>query len=208
LRRVHMSATTSSLPVPGFLSMATFHRLTVDQYHQMIANGILTEEDPVELLEGYLVTKMPGSPEHDFTLNALANRLNRSVPVTFTVRGLSAATIQESEPEPDLVVARGDESLYRHRHPAPADTSLVIEVSASSLLRDRTDKARIYSRAAIPVYWVVNVIDKVIEVYTQLSGQVPAPAYGKRDDYSIGTAVPVILDGQTVGTIAVAEVMS
>lgn len=199
---------TSSPPVPGFLSMATFHRLTVDQYHQMIANGILSEEDPVELLEGYLVTKMPWSPEHDFAIRVLDNRLHRFVPDTYTISGQCATTLQESEPEPDFTVARGDESLYRHRHPAPADTALVIEVSASSLLRDRTDKARIYSRAAIPVYWVVNVIDKVIEVYTQPSGQTAAPTYDQREDYPIGTTVPVVLDGQTVGTIAVDEVMS
>jgi Uma2 family endonuclease len=188
--------------------MASFHRLTVDQYHQMIANGILTEEDPVELLEGYLVTKMPRSPEHDFALSTVAEELGRLIPRTFTLRGQCAATIQESEPEPDVVVARGDRGLYRHKHPGPADTALVIEVSASSLHRDRTDKARIYARAGIPVYWVVNVIDKVIEVYTQPSGPTAAPAYAQRDTFAVGSAVPAVLDGNTVGTIAVAEVMS
>ena len=199
---------TSSPPVPGFLSMATFHRLTVDQYHQMIANGILSEEDPVELLEGYLVTKMPQSPEHAYSVQALTEELPRLLPRTYTLRGQSSATIQESEPEPDLVIARGSRTLYSHRHPGPDDTVLVIEVASSSLLRDRTDKSRIYARGGISVYWVVNVIDKVIEVYTQPSGQVPAPAYGKRDDYPVGTSVPVVLDGQIVGTIAVADVMS
>ena len=203
-----MSTTTpASPPVPGFLSMATFHRLTVDQYHQMISAGILTEEDPVELLEGYLVTKMPRSHEHDYALRALDKRLQRLIPDTFTVGDQCAATIQESEPEPDFTVARGDESLYRHKHPGPADTVLVIEVSASSLHRDRTDKARIYARAGIPVYWVVNVVDKVIEVYTQPSGATAAPAYAKCDTFAVGTAVPVVLDGNTVGAIPVAEVM-
>jgi Uma2 family endonuclease len=188
--------------------MATFHRITVDQYHQMIAAGILTEDDPVELLEGYLVTKMPRTPEHDFAIRALGKRLARLVPDTFTLSNQCAATIQESEPEPDFTVARGDESLYRHRHPGPADTALVIEVSASSLYHDRTDKARIYARAGIPVYWVVNVVDKVIEVYTQPSGPTAAPAYAKRDDYAVGTSVPVVLDGNSVGTVAVSDVMS
>ncbi|MBA4068182.1 MAG: Uma2 family endonuclease [Isosphaera sp.] len=197
----------ASPPVPGFVPQSTFHRLTVDQYHDMIRNGILTEDDPVELLEGYLVTKMPRSPEHDYAVSALPDELIRLVPRTFTVRGQCAATIQESEPEPDVVVARGDRTLYRHRHPGPADTALVVEVSASSLQHDRTDKARIYARAGIPVYWVVNVIDKLIEVYTQPSGPSDAPAYADRQDYPIGTAVPVVLDGATVGTIPVAEVM-
>jgi Uma2 family endonuclease len=84
----------------------------------------------------------------------------------------------------------------------------VVEVSTSSLHHDRTDKARIYARASIPVYWIVNVIDKVVEVYTQPSGPGDTPAYAKRDLCPIGTSVSVVLDGNTVGTIAVAEVMS
>ena len=84
-----MSTSTPASPhVPGFISQATFHRLSVDQYHQMIQQGILTEDDPVELLEGYLVTKTPRSPEHDFALSAISSRLYRLVPATFTVRAM------------------------------------------------------------------------------------------------------------------------
>jgi Uma2 family endonuclease len=201
-------STTTSPPVPGFLAHATFHRLTVEQYHQMIANGILGEDDPVELLEGYMVTKMPRGPEHDCALSTLHDLMCRTVPAGFAVRGQCAATIQESEPEPDLVVARGDRALFRHRHPGPADTALVIEVSASSLSRDRNDKARIYARAGIPVYWVVNVVDKQIEVFTQPSGPCDTPAYAAREVFAVGTLVPVVLDGNTVGTIAVSDVMN
>ncbi|MCE9561478.1 MAG: Uma2 family endonuclease [Planctomycetes bacterium] len=198
----------ASPPIPGFLSRSTFHRLTVAQYHQMIENHILPEEEPVELIEGYLVTKMPRTPQHDYALTALGEELPRLLPRTFTIRGQCAATIQDSEPEPDFVIARGTRTLYQSRHPGPSDTALVIEVSASSLYYDRTDKARVYARAGIPVYWVVNVIDKVIEVFTQPSGPGDSPAYAQRDEYPVGTAVPVVLDGNTVGTIPVVEVMS
>jgi Uma2 family endonuclease len=173
----------------------------------MIENGILGEDDPVELIEGYMVTKMPRSPEHDYALSTVHDLVARVVPSGYTVRGQCAATMQESEPEPDLVVARGDRTLYRRRHPAPADTALVIEVSASSLAYDRTDKARVYARAGIPAYWVVNVIDKLIEVSTQPSGPRDAPAYAKQDVFAAGSSVPVVLDGNTVGTIAVNDVM-
>jgi Uma2 family endonuclease len=202
-----MSATqTTSPPVPGFIAHATFHRLTVEQYHRMIAEGILGEDDPVELLEGYMVTKMPRSPEHDSALSAVHDEMRRLLPPGFTTRGQCAATIQESEPEPDLVVARGARTLYVHRHPGPADTALVVEVSSSSLGRDRTDKARIYARAGIPVYWVVNVVDKQIEVFTEPSGPADAPAYARQEVFAGGTSVPVVLDGNTVGAIAVADV--
>src|SRR5688572_19399875 len=130
-RRLRMSTTTpASPPVPGFVGQATFHRLTVDQYHEMIRTGILSEEDPVELLEGYLVTKMPRSQEHDYALRALDKRLQRLIPDTYTVSDQCAATIQESEPEPDVVIARGNETTFRNRHIAAADTALVVEVSA------------------------------------------------------------------------------
>lgn len=202
-----MSTTTTSPPVPGFLSNATFHRLTVAKYHQMIERGVLGEDDPVELIEGYMVLKMPRGLEHDFALSAVTTRMHRLVPAALAVRGQCAATIQDSEPEPDLVVARGDETLFRHRHPGPDDTALVVEVSASSLHYDRGDKARVYARAGIPVYWVVNVIDKQIEVFTQPSGPGDAPAYAQRNVFAVGSSVPVVLDGNTVGTIAVADVM-
>lgn len=99
------TAPATSPPVPDFLSHATFYRLTVEQYHQMIANGILGEEDPVELLEGYVVTKMPRSPEHDrddrgrrgdgltSTTQLLAVRFSRRILVNrsfFPLAGLSS----------------------------------------------------------------------------------------------------------------------
>ncbi len=80
-------------------------------------------------------------------------------------------------------------------------------MSDSSLLIDRHDKGGIYARHGIPVYWVVNVVDKIIEVYTQPAGAGDAAAYAQRDDYPVGTAVPVVLDGTAVGTVVVSEVM-
>jgi Uma2 family endonuclease len=104
-------------------------------------------------------------------------------------------------------VIRGPRARNRGHHPFAADVGLVIEVSGSSLPIDRGDKARIYARAGIPVYWVVNVVDKIVEVFTQPSGPTDAPAYAQRDDYPVGTAVPVVLDGNTVGSIPVADIM-
>ena len=202
-----MPATATRKRVPRFLGSASFRKFTLAEYHKMIEIGVLIDGEPYELLEGYLLLKMPRSPEHDFTISAISDQLYQFVPRTFSIRGQCAATIQESEPEPDLVIARGNVATYRHRHPGPTDTALVIEASASSLDRDRTDKAFIYAHASIPIYWVVNVIDRVIEVYTLPSGPSETAAYAHREDYPVGTAVPVVLDGVTVGTIPVADVM-
>jgi Uma2 family endonuclease len=209
-----MSAPATAAPAarPYYMSQVGFRKFTLDEYHRMIENGVLTDGEPYELLEGNLVLKMSRGNAHDSALQALAEQFYRVVfagPAGWSVRGQSAVTLPPdgSEPEPDLAVVRGNATTYRDHHPGPGEIGLLVEVADSSLLVDRHDKGRIYARAGVPVYWVVNVVDKVIEVYTQPSGPTAAPAYARRDDYPPGTAVPVVLDGATVGTVAVAEVV-
>ena len=83
----------------------------------------------------------------------------------------------------------------------------MIEVSDSSLARDRKDKHLLYAHDGIPVYWVVNVVDRRIELYTDPQPDADPPAYATRTDYHPGDAVPVVLDGRTVGTLAVADLL-
>jgi len=138
----------------------------------------------------------------------LGDMLRKLEPDGWHLAMVCAITMDDSEPEPDIAIVRGGGTEYRDRHPGPGDTALLVEVSATSLTRDRVGKARIYARAGVPVYWVVNVDDKVIEVYTRPSGPGDAPAFAARDEYPVGTSVPVVLDGVTVGTVAVADVMA
>jgi Uma2 family endonuclease len=84
---------------------------------------------------------------------------------------------------------------------------MIAEIANTSLDFDRLDKGRIYARAAIPVYWIVNLPDRVVEVYSAPSGPTPLPTYGRKDEYRSGDAVPVALDGQVVGTIPVADLL-
>jgi Uma2 family endonuclease len=99
-------------------------------------------------------------------------------------------------------------NTYRNHHPGPADTALIIEVSASSLLRDRNDKGRIYARAGIPVYWIVNVVDRIVEVHTEPSGEGELPRYAKQEEFSIGSSFPIMLDGIAYGMIVVQDLMA
>jgi Uma2 family endonuclease len=93
------------------------------------------------------------------------------------------------------------------RHPAPQDTGLVVEVSDSTLQDDRTLKARLYARSAIPVYWIINLIAGQVEVYTDPTGPDPSPAYRQRQDYSAADAVPLVLDGVEVARIPVRDLL-
>lgn len=203
-----MTTATASKSVDlDLLAMSTFHRLTVAQYHQMIANGILPEGEPIELIEGYLVEKMSRGTPHDNAMDFFDERLPPLVPAGWFARSQRAITLDDSEPEPDYAIVRGPRGRYANNHPVPEDIGLLIEVSGSSLRLDRTHKARMYARAGIPVYWIVNVEDKQIEVLTHPSGPGDAPAYARREVFAAGTAAPVVLDGVTVGTVAVTDIM-
>ena len=194
-------------PPPSFAMYTAFRRFSVDEYHKMIEAGILNDEDKVELLEGYVVEKMPRNPAHDVAIQRLDKRFHRMVPSGWEVRVQSAIHLTDSEPEPDVALARGDDFTFATRHPEAGELGATIEVADSSLARDRQDKGRIYTGAGIPVYWVVNLVDQQIEVYTSPSGAGTTAAYGQRQDYRRGDLVPVILDGVQVGHIAVSEIL-
>lgn len=193
-------------PLP-FKAMASLRKWTVDEYDQMVGDGVLTEDDRVELLEGYVVLKMPANPPHEFSVTATYKSLDRLVPRGWTVRSQVGARLSESRPEPDIAVARGDDRDYASRHPEPADLGLVVEVADSSLDRDQLDKSRIYARDRIPVYWIVNLIDRRVEIYTDPTGPCDEPEYRTTRIFPAGSAAPVELDGTAVGTIAVDEIL-
>ena len=201
-----MSATAAANP-PTFLNMAAIRKFSVAEYQKLIDVGVLTDEDRVELLENYLVLKMPANPPHDSTIAKLYRRLDRLAPSGYVVRSQSGSSLPDSRPEPDVAIARGDETAFDARHPQPDEIALVVEVAESSLLRDRVDKVRIYARASIPQYWVVNPVDRQVEVYTDPTGPASSPVYRRRQDFTPGTTVPVELDGTPVGGVAVDEVL-
>jgi len=186
---------------------ASIARFSVAKYQRMIEAGILTTEDKVELLENYVVLKMPRNPPHDGTVQLVMEALGPSIPNGWRLRVQSTVVLSDSQPEPDGAVVRGDARTYLTRHPGPADVGLLIEVADSSLLRDQRDKTRIYARASIPVYWIINLVDRRIEVFTQPSGPTAVPAYGAFQTYQAGDSVPLILDGVAVGSVSAVDLL-
>jgi Uma2 family endonuclease len=116
-------------------------------------------------------------------------------------------TGETSEPEPDVAVVRGNRRDYLERHPEPRETGILVEVPDSTLRHDRGFKKRIYARDRTPVYWIVNLVDRQVEVYTDPTGPADVPDYRQRQDYKPGEDVPVVIDGQEVGRIPVAELL-
>lgn len=180
-----------STPEFATIAVEPVWRISVSKYHEMIAAGILTSEDKVELLEGLLVPRMSKNPPHSARTAMLRKGLERSLPAGWIVRVQDPITLEASEPEPDLAVVRGAERDFMDRHPGPRDIALVVEVTDSSLHRDKVTKLRIYASAGIPVYWVLNLNSGHLEVYSEPRDS----TYTRSEAYRSPGAVPIPVAG-------------
>jgi Uma2 family endonuclease len=202
-----MSALAPSTPQELSLPAEPIWRLTIQQYHEMIEAGILTDNDPVELLEGWLVTKMPKNPSHSFTTQLTRDALDQILPYGWFINIQEPITLADSEPEPDVIVVRGERRDYLERHPGPAEVALIIEVADATLRRDRITKKRMFAEARIPVYWVINLPGRQFEVYTNPSGEGRQADYQERQLFRQGDEVPVVIDGREVGRLSVEQLL-
>jgi len=139
---------------PSLPAGPALYRFSVEEYHRLVEAGGLFAGKRVELLEGMVVAKVTHNPPHDSTVQSIDELVAGLLPAGWCKRCQLAVTLTDSEPEPDLCVARGDRRTYRHRHPGPPDIGLVIEVADTSLAYDRVDKGRAYARAGIVEYWI------------------------------------------------------
>jgi Uma2 family endonuclease len=173
----------------------------------MVETGILTANDRVELLEGRVVKKMTQNPPHAAALDCSQEAIRPVLPPEWYLREQKPIVTPDSQPEPDLAVVRAPASRYRRRHPASADVGMLIEVADASLEDDRVYKGRLYARARIPVYWIINLIDSKVEVYTQpRAGR--SPTYRQRRDYGLDEFVPLVIGGREVGQVGVRDLLA
>jgi Uma2 family endonuclease len=155
----------------------TLRRWKRTEYERLVGLGIF-EGEPIELIGGQLVVAEPQYPYHASSISAVEYAVRASLPSGWLVRTQSPVSLDdESEPEPDLVVVPGRPADYRHAHPAlPV---LAIEVAESSLAFDRLQKGSLYARAGIQDYWIVNLVDRALEIYRDPATDTSA-AYGWR----------------------------
>jgi Uma2 family endonuclease len=180
-------------------------QFTVAQYQRMITLGILLEDSRVELLEGWIVTKMARNPPHDTAIYRTQMALLRRLPPEWICRGQSGVTTDDSQPEPDLAVVRGPIDRYDDHHPTPEETALVVEVANTSLQQERSFKGRLYARAGIAVYWIVNLTEDQVEVYTDPATTEAESAYRLRQDYHQTDNIPLTVSGSELVSILVHE---
>jgi Uma2 family endonuclease len=176
-------------------------RMTVDEFERITENL----DEPLELIEGVMVAKVTKKPPHVIATENVRDELQGlfSRP-KWRVSTESPVRIPEyNEPEPDVALLRGSKRKYLRRCPGPADLALVVEVSYCTLAKDRR-RIGIYGTAGIPVYWIVNLDDQQVEVYTLKR----RGGYGKSRIFKPGQSVPVVIDGAEVGRIAVDDMLT
>lgn len=181
-------------------------RFTVEEYHRMIDSGALTEDDHLELLDGLVVSKMPKNPAHDGTVDLLLYTLNRLLPKGWYLRIQNVLAAMDSETEPDLAVTRGKPGDFLHEHPRGDQIALIVEVADSSVNSDR-DKRRIYARAGIPVYWIVNLQDRCLEVFSEPQGTGRAADYSVQHRLELTDEAELVIAGASCGRLPVSDII-
>jgi Uma2 family endonuclease len=160
------------------------YRLTVRHYTKMIRAGILGAEDRVELLAGLLIRQVSKGDPHDFAVMELTERLRDLLKPSWTIREEKSTVLGRFwRPEPDIAVARGPRDRYRSRAPRAVDLGMLTEVSDSTYAKDRGPKWGKYAGCRVRLYWIVNIPEPRIEVYSSPSGRGKAAMYRGRKDY-------------------------
>jgi Uma2 family endonuclease len=141
----------------------TLRRWTRAEYDRVVSLGIF-ENEHLELIGGDLIVAEPQGSYHVTAVGKTADALRAALPEGWIIRWQHPIALDdESEPEPDVAIVHGSRDDFREAH--PTRPALVIEIAESSLLFDRNQKGSAYARAGLPDYWIVNLVDRVVEVY-------------------------------------------
>lgn len=146
----------------------TLRHFTLAEYHHLAELGFFVEDDRVELIHGQIVEIAAKGTAHEVCLTRLLRELPKLVGDLATIRCQSPLVLpQDSEPEPDFTIVRNRADDYLDAHPEPADVLFVIEISDSSLSYDQDVKLRLYAEAGLCDYWIFNIVDHQLEIYSE-----------------------------------------
>lgn len=182
-------------------------RLSVLQYEELLEIGVLQSGDKCELIDGLLVRRMTTNTGHVISSYRVRTIVERLLPPGWHLQIQCPILLDEAEPEPDAAAIRGRAEDYLRDHPGPADVAVAIEVSDSSLRFDQIKKLGTYARNQIREYWIVNLIDRRLEVYRQPTGAVKNPTYRERIVLGENDQVQLVIDQKLVGAIRVIDLL-
>ncbi len=174
---------------------------TLEQYHSMVDAGVLNENDRVELLYGKIVPKSPIGRYHAACVSNIQEFFILSLGKKFAWRAQNPVSmLDNSEPEPDFVIAKYDKDKYAAGHPTEDDIIVLMEVSDSTLDKDREHKLPIYAEGGVQEYWIINLVERQFEVYTCLSED---GTYGNKAIHPEGSS----FEHSVLGSIDVSELL-
>lgn len=180
------------------------HRWSVAEYLELAKLGFLGEDDQIELLEGWPVKKMTKNPLHDSTVDQINLWLRSHLLSGWYIRVQNVLVTADSAPEPDLAIVRGRPKDYAKQHPTPQDVALIVEVADTSVSKDR-QKRRLYARAGIPTYWLVNLLDKQLELFSSPQGEGADADYQNHQVLGTRHKVPLKIPGRREIKLSVAD---
>ena len=208
LRAMEIGNPAQQLPSSLFDSR---HRITVEEYHRMVDAGVFGPEPQLELLEGILVDKMTKNPPHivatDLVEDLLHHLLPRGSGYCITMGNPVTIEDRDGEPEPDAMVVRGNPRDYADRRRTPADALLVIEVADTSYSYDRFSKWVTYAAAGVPIYWIVDLGRRRLEIHSEPGGQGPTAYYGRSQILGEADDVVLVLDSREIARLTVREIL-
>jgi Uma2 family endonuclease len=177
------------------------------EYERLIDHGFFSPDERLELIDGRLVIKEPQYSPHATAVALVTEALRLAFGPGWYVRSQFPVALDKwSEPEPDVCVVPGSPRDYRDAH--PARPVLVVEVSQSRLLFDRRRKASIYARAGLTDYWIVNIVDRVLEVCRDPARLVaPRRRWGYRSIQTLGPDDVIAPLAAPSARIAVADLL-
>jgi hypothetical protein len=198
-------APPAPLPLPPEYARMPLYTFSVGQYQQMEQMGLFGS-DRVELIDGYVVRRGPMNPPRAVSLGRVRRQLEPRLPPGWCLRQQMDVALTGGQPLPDAAVVVGTEDDYATHHPTAANVALLVEVSDSTLEEDRTSKLRLYARSRITVYWIVNIPDRQVEVYSRpVAGQ--NPRYRSVQTLAPTDSVSVTIGAHTIGPIPVADLL-
>lgn len=180
------------------------HLITLDEYERMCSVGVFEPESHVELIRGVIVDMAPPSPEHEGSVTAFHIRFFERVhPRALVWPQGNAIRLpnSNSRPQPDVTLLKWRDDFYKGKSPTAEDVILLVEISYTTLKYDSGVKQALYAEADIPEYWIVNLVDDVVEVYSD-------PIEGKYTSVrKVGRGEMLQLPGGLEASIAAADVL-
>lgn len=190
-----------------FVPVPASERVTVDEYRRRAAMGEFSQSKTFELLEGVVVLKARQALKHETVLENIQTIIGKMVPGGWHLRVQQPMNCGDSQPEPDAVMVRDALDQFENRPPSANDVGLVIEVADASLTLDRRLKGRIYARAGIILYWLLNLVDNQLEVYSNASGPVLMPGFQEKRIYRVEDKLSLVVGLGDLGTIKVRDLL-